>query len=173
MKRTEWFKRTFPLIDDNGTLPAIIERLSGTPIRLETMLSQLPSSVLIHKPDGKWSIQEESGHLADMEPLWYGRLEDLLNGAHELRVADLTNQTTHNANHNAAPLEKILQHFREQRKKLVDKLADLPDEHLNNTALHPRLKTPMRIADLAYFVAEHDDHHLAGMRDIMKNLRMS
>jgi hypothetical protein len=28
-------------------------------------------------------------------------------------------------------------------------------------ALHPRLKTPMRLVDHLYFVAEHDDHHLA------------
>ena len=25
----------------------------------------------------------------------------------------------------------------------------------------PRLGTPMRLVDLAFFVAEHDDHHLA------------
>jgi len=28
-------------------------------------------------------------------------------------------------------------------------------------ALHPRLQQPMRVLDLAFFVAEHDDHHLA------------
>ena len=27
--------------------------------------------------------------------------------------------------------------------------------------LHPRLKQPMRLVDHLYFVAEHDDHHLA------------
>ncbi|MFT3822906.1 MAG: DinB family protein [Chitinophagaceae bacterium] len=167
MKRTEWFKRSFPVIEDNGTLPSIIERLSGTPVRLETMVQGLSSSLLTQKSDGKWSIQEESGHLADMEPLWYGRLEDLLNGAVELRVADLTNQTTHNANHNAADLQTILHHFREQRKKFVAKLSVLTEDQLNNSALHPRLKTPMRIVDLAYFVAEHDDHHLAGIRENM------
>ena len=29
------------------------------------------------------------------------------------------------------------------------------------TATHPRLGTPMRLIDLALFVAEHDEHHLA------------
>jgi predicted short-subunit dehydrogenase-like oxidoreductase (DUF2520 family) len=29
------------------------------------------------------------------------------------------------------------------------------------TSLHPRLKRPMRLIDLCFFVAEHDDHHLA------------
>jgi hypothetical protein len=44
---------------------------------------------------------------------------------------------------------------------------DLKDDQLLNTALHPRLKIPMRIVDLAYFVAEHDDHHLATIRGMM------
>ena len=35
---------------------------------------------------------------------------------YELRVVDLTNQATHNKLANAAA-EKILQHFRQQRKK--------------------------------------------------------
>jgi len=36
------------------------------------------------------------------------------------------------------------------------------------SALHPRLKTPMRTMDLFLFVAEHDDHHLAKISEIIK-----
>jgi hypothetical protein len=32
---------------------------------------------------------------------------------------------------------------------------------LTRTITHPRLKAPMRLIDHLYFVAEHDDHHLA------------
>ncbi|WP_436486507.1 DinB family protein [Chitinophaga sp. ARDCPP14] len=167
MKRTEWFNRTFPVIEDNGLLPAIIERLSGTPARIEEIIRTTAPELLIIKPGEKWSIKEEAGHLSDMEPLWLGRLEDLINGATELRVADLTNQKTHAANHNATPASVLLQQFHEQRQQLVSRLWSLEDEHLAKTALHPRLKTPMRIIDLAYFVAEHDDHHLAGIRQLL------
>jgi hypothetical protein len=31
---------------------------------------------------------------------------------------------------------------------------------------HPRPGTPMRLIDLAYFVAEHDDHDLARLREL-------
>jgi hypothetical protein len=48
-------------------------------------------------------------------------------------------------------------------------LLSLTDEQLERAALHPRLKTPMRIVDLAYFVAEHDDHHLARVRELMQS----
>jgi len=169
MKRTEWFKRTFPVIKDNGLLPTIIERLSGTPARVEEIIGRLDPDLLPLKPDGKWSIKEEIGHLGDMEPLWSGRIDDLVNGAVELRAADLTNQATHNADHNSAKTITLLQRFREPRQAFVEKLLSLTDEQLERSALHPRLKTPMRIVDLAYFVAEHDDHHLARVRELIQS----
>jgi uncharacterized damage-inducible protein DinB len=167
MKKTEWFNRKFPLIEDNGILPSIIERLSGTPVRVEAIAGSLDPALLVSKPEGKWSIKEEIGHLSDLEPLWLDRLDDLLNGVAELRVTDLTNQKTHTANHNATDVQLLLQRFSEHRQRLVEKLMQLNDEQLMGVSLHPRLKTPMRIIDLAYFVAEHDDHHLASIREMI------
>lgn len=166
MKRTEWFKRIFPPIEDNGLLPAIIERLNGTPARIEEIIGRLDPDLLTLKTEDKWSIKEEIGHLGDLEPLWSGRIDDLVNGTAELRAADLTNQVTHNADHNTTKTVILLQRFREQRQAFVEKLLALTDEQLERSALHPRLKTPMRIVDLAYFVAEHDDHHLARVREL-------
>ncbi|MDB5124164.1 MAG: hypothetical protein JWP94_2293 [Mucilaginibacter sp.] len=77
MQKTEWFNRKFPLIEDNGTLPAIIERLSGTPARVEEIAARLNDAVLTVKPNNKWSVKEEIGHLSDMEPLWLARFDDL------------------------------------------------------------------------------------------------
>lgn len=35
--------------------------------------------------------------------------------------------------------------------------------------LHPRLKKPMRLVDHLYFVAEHDDHHLAFIWELLRD----
>jgi uncharacterized damage-inducible protein DinB len=167
MKRTEWFNRKFPVIEDNGLLPSIIERLAGTPARVEEIINHVKPDVLTMSYDGKWTIKEEVGHLADLEPLWLGRVNDLVDKAPELRAADLTNRKTHEANHNQTEISALLQQFRRQRLLLVNALRNVTDEQLENVSLHPRLKTPMRIIDLAYFVAEHDDHHLSGIRLIL------
>lgn len=167
MKRTAWFERKFPPIDDNGLLPSIIERLAGTPARVEEMTRHIPAVLQTQKRQGEWSIKEELGHLSDMEPLWLGRVDDLVNAAPELTVADLTNRRTHEANHNATDIEVLARRFREERAKLVARLRSLTGEQLLHTSLHPRLKTPMRVIDLAYFVAEHDDYHLAAIREKM------
>ncbi len=167
MKKTEWFNRKFPTIEDNGILPSIIERLIGTPARLEEITRNVDEWILMAKEGEKWSIKEELGHLSDLEPLWLGRLHELKSGMAELRVADLTNQRTNTANHNSTATEILLQRFREQRMIFVKQLMQVKDEQLTHSALHPRLRTPMRIIDLAYFVAEHDDHHLARIREIL------
>jgi uncharacterized damage-inducible protein DinB len=170
MKRTEWFERKFPLIEDNGLMPSIIARLAGTAARIEELVGSLDRPILELKPEGKWSIKEEIGHLGDMEPLWFGRVEDVINNELELRRADLTNRKTHEANHNATDLKILTGQFREERARLVAGLDRLPDQQLFNSALHPRMKIPMRIIDHAYFVAEHDDHHLAAIRSILLNV---
>jgi len=167
MQQTVWFKRSFPPIEDNGLLPAIIERLAGTPARVEEITRGLSPEQLVLKPGNKWSVKVQIGHLTDLEPLWLGRLEDLAAGLAELRVTDLTNQKTHNANHNATELKTLQQLFRKQREAFVTRLLSVTDEELSKSALHPRLKTQMRIIDLAWFVAEHDDHHLASVRALI------
>ena len=44
---------------------------------------------------------------------------------------------------------------------LLVRLETLDEAAFGRTLLHPRLKQPMRLVDHLYFVAEHDDHHLA------------
>ena len=39
---------------------------------------------------------------------------------------------------------------------------------LARTALHPRLRQPMSVTDLCFFVAEHDDHHLQTIEELKK-----
>lgn len=170
MKRTKWVDRTFPPIEDVGVLSNILERLAGTPARLSEIVIGLGTEALEYKHDGRWSIKEEIGHLADLEPLWLVRIEDLLNGEKVLRAADLSNLRTHEADHNQTEIGILLFDFRQKRSALVAKLKGLPDEVLHKTALHPRLQTPMRVVDHAFFVAEHDDQHMAAIREIIDRL---
>ncbi|HLG94058.1 MAG TPA: DinB family protein, partial [candidate division Zixibacteria bacterium] len=81
------------------------------------------------------------------------------------------NLKTRGANHNSTSLETILARFRESRKKFLDKLNTFSDEELAKISLHPRLKQPMRVVDMCYFMAEHDDNHLARIAEIARALQ--
>jgi len=166
MPQTKWFERKFDFNSTQNIFPSIVERLRGTPARLEEKIKLLPPHILTIKLEGTWSIAENIGHLIDLEPLWQARLEDFVNGKSELRPADLQNTKTHNANHNSKPISELLASFRAIRMETVKMLGEVDEEIVFRTALHPRLKTPMRMMDSFLFTAEHDDHHLARMTQI-------
>ena len=168
MQQTKWFERKFNFDFTENIFPSIIERLAGTPARLEEKFAAIPRDMQTISIDGTWTIKENVGHLTDLEPLWQGRLEDLLNDQTELRPTDLQNRKTYEANHNAKPIEELLKDFRTIRKITVDSISALSEDIIFKSALHPRLKTPMRTMDLFLFVADHDDHHLARITELVK-----
>jgi uncharacterized damage-inducible protein DinB len=167
--QTPWFERKFDFNFPVGLFPVITERLRGTSSRIEGMVENKSEEELTRKPNGAWSIKEHIGHLYDLEELWYGRIEDFLSGKQILRAADLRNTKTHQADHNQKSLLELLSQFSSARNQLVKKIEDVDETSATLTALHPRLQTPMRLIDSLFFVAEHDDHHLARIRELFQN----
>lgn len=165
-----WFERHFEFTFPAELLPNLLARLRGTPARLDEALRNRPQATLVAQPTGPsralWSAQEHAGHLIDLEPLWLARVNDYVNGASGLTPTDLQNRRTDEANHNACLLEDILFNFRTRRIQLLNRVATLGTEPFTRTIPHPRLKTPMRLVDHLYFVAEHDDHHLAAIWEL-------
>lgn len=151
--------------------PNLVERLRGTPARVEEKVRTWPDELLRRRLNDAWSVQEHVGHLLDLEPLWYGRLNDFDAGAEELRAADISNRRTHEANHNQASLQNLLADFRAARQTFVTRLENYDEAAVLRTSLHPRLMVPIRVIDHVQFVCEHDDHHLVKMSDVMSTLR--
>lgn len=163
-----WFERSFEFGFPVEFLPNLCARLRGTPARLEELLRHCPREVLIAKREGKWSPQEQAGHLLDMEPLWMLRVTDYAEGRNELTAADLQNRRTHEAQHNDSQLDEILDGFRAARRQLLSRVEELDAAVFAHALVHPRLRTPMRLMDHLYFVAEHDDHHLAEIWELLR-----
>src|SRR5215210_811980 len=99
--RMEWIKRQFSFGLPLGMYPNVLERVRGTPARLEDLVRGLSTEILTRRDGDKWSIQEHAGHLLDLEPLGMGRLDDYEAGLDSLRAADMSNRRTHEADHNA------------------------------------------------------------------------
>lgn len=161
-----WFDRRFAFDLPAGMFPFVVERLRGTPARIEDKVRGLPPALLTRRDGDSWSIQEQIGHLLDLDELHAGRLDDFLAGTPVLRAADLTNRKTAEAEHNQRPLADLLAAFRREREAFVVRLDAWDLGTMSRTALHPRLQQPMRVLDMAFFTAEHDDHHLARMTEL-------
>jgi uncharacterized damage-inducible protein DinB len=163
-----WTDRHFTFDLPENLFPVVIERLRGTPARIEDKVRGLSPTLLTRRDGHAWSIQEHIGHLLDLDELHAGRLDDFLAGAEVLRAADMTNRQTHEANHNRRPIADLLQAFRHERERFVARLDAWDEGLIGLTALHPRLNQPMRVIDMAFFTAEHDDHHLARMTELAR-----
>ena len=166
-----WFKRKFEFSFPVELFPNVCARLRGTPARLEEALRGRSVEVLTRKVQEKWSAQEHAGHLLDLESLWLARVGDYVSGNEELTPADLKNTKTNGANHNGQPVGQILAQFRAERERLLRRVEELDASLFARAVPHPRLKVPMRLVDHLYFVAEHDDHHLARILELVNTVR--
>ena len=85
-----------------------------------------------------------------------------------LSAADLNNTKTHHANHNSKTISDLLNQFSSARNDLIRKIENLDEVSALITSVHPRLKQKMRLIDSLFFIAEHDDHHLARITELVK-----
>ena len=170
--RIKWTDRTFKFDFPTGIYPEMIERVRGTPARLEDLLSSVSPELLTRRQDDRWSLQENAGHLLDLESLFAQRLDEYEAGAEQLHAADMTNRKTYEADHNTVTLDLILSNFRDQRMKLTERLDKLPEDTFARRALHPRLNVSMRLVDMLFFQSEHDDFHLARISELKRAFKI-
>ena len=168
MTRIKWTDRRFNFDFPPGIYPEMIERLRGTPARLEELLSGLSPDILTAQADGRWSVQENAGHLSDLESLVSQRIDEYLAGAATLHAADMSNRKTYEATHNQVSVHSILKAFRAARHENVHRLESFDADVFARSALHPRLNVQMRLVDMLFFQAEHDDYHLARISELKR-----
>jgi hypothetical protein len=165
MKRLDWFERKFTFGLPLGMLPFYLERLEGTIFRMEIKLYNVSDEILSTKPDGKWSVKQSIGHLAEVDEVASKRIDEIRNGAEKLSPAVFEPK-----DYNPWPMGDVLEFFKRTRRENLLKYKNLTDTDLTKSSLHPRLNVPMTPVDLAWFDAEHDDHHLVRINEIISIL---
>src|SRR5258706_11120943 len=164
----KWTDRTFQFTFTVEIYPEMIERVRGTLAHVADRVKPTVPDILTKRDGERWSIEENAGHLLDLESLLRQRLDEYLAGAATLHAADMSNRKTYDADHNQVSMQTILSNYREQRSGLVSRLDSLAPETFAAVALHPRLNVPMRLVDMLFFQAEHDDYHLARISELIR-----
>ena len=165
--QTPWFERQFHFDFPVGLFPIIFSRLEGSIFRLNILLATADDEFCSYNPNG-WSVKEHIGHLYDLEELWWKRLQDFMQNKAVLTSADLNNQKTKEAGHNEKTLEQLLQQFTIERQKILETIYGFDEAMLLRVSVHPRLNQEMRLIDSLYFVAEHDDHHISAISNLLR-----
>jgi len=163
----KWFDRKFDFSFTTDHYTAVYERLKQAPDTLKQLTTNLSEDTLVQKTGDKWSVKEHAGHLSVLEPIWRIRFGDILESKPALTSADLSNRATTEAGFNSYTISSLLEKFADERKATLSLLNDIDVLDGSKTSLHPRLQQPMRVIDLVYFVAEHDDHHISVIREMI------
>jgi len=164
MDRLKWFDRQFPISLPLEMFPGCLERLEGTIASLAAKVKDVADEKLSTQYNDKWSIKQNIGHLAELDDITLKRIDELLNGVPEMSPAVFEPK----GDYNAMPVSAVLQLFREHRMRNVKRYRSIPDDQLTRSSLHPRLKVMMTPVDLAFFEAEHDDHHLMTINQLLR-----
>ena len=160
--QTPWTERKFEFNLPVGVFPVIVERLRGAPIRLQAMLRDVTNETLNQRPGDKWSVLEQVNHLCNCEEIWLGRVNDIL------ARKEVFERRTLNAELQSEEIEVLLRNFSVARSKLIALVENMDEPTASLTINHPRLQKPIRLMDSLFSTAEHDDHHLAKIRELLR-----
>jgi hypothetical protein len=162
MQEIPWFERELVFGKPAQMLPYFLERIEGTITRIEKKVQGIDDRILSEKYNGKWSIKQNIGHLAEVDQIANKRIGEMVKG-----VAVMSPAVFEPQDYNPWPIEKIILFFEQTRKSNLQKYSSLSFDDLRKSSLHPRLKVQMTPVDLAWFDAEHDDHHLVKINNIL------
>jgi hypothetical protein len=165
VKRLEWFERKFTFGLPIGMLPFYLERLEGTINRIESKVKGVSDDVLSQKLDGKWSVKQNIGHLAEVDEIAIKRIGEMVQG-----ISPMSPAVFEPSDYSQQPVDDVIGFFRKTRLANVKRYSELDADELQLSSLHPRLKVQMTPVDLAWFDAEHDDHHLVRISEIISVL---
>jgi len=168
MEQLKWTERKFDFGFQKEYLPFMLERIKATPSRIEEMIKDQPEEKLSNQVKEQWSVKQHIGHFIDLEELHQARVEQFKEQLIELRAADMSNQKTYQADHNTRNVSELLAQLRKVRAHFIKSIEEIEEDKLEHKALHPRLQKQITITDLAYFVGEHDNHHLTIMAGLLK-----
>ena len=163
MKAKAWFDREFKFGQPPSMLPFYLERLSFTAMRIQHKVHQVSEAKLSLQQDGKWSIKQNIGHLGEVDEIANKRIHEMLEGIPTLSPAVFEPK----GYYNRQDINEVIAFFQEGRAKNIALYNSLNEVDLQKSSLHPRLKVMMNPVDLAMFDAEHDDHHLVKINEIL------
>jgi hypothetical protein len=162
MNEVPWFERNLVFEKPVEMLPYFLERLEGTVARIAQKVKSIDDSVLSIRFQDKWSIKQNIGHRAEVDEVANKRIDEMVAG-----IATMSPAVFEPQDYNSWPIERVLNFFRENREKNIIKFRSLSTDNLSKASMHPRLKVRMTPVDLAWFDAEHDDHHLVKISQII------
>lgn len=164
MRPIPWVDRHMPLGLPIDQLPFLLERLHGTPERLRELFRDQPPHKLRTRAVDAWSMFDHAAHLLLVQERFHMRIEEYRALCERLSPIGFEDAENRLRGHASRDTGDMLEEFRLERMAFIAEVRSLPKGILPHRAEHPCRGPGMRITDALYWLAEHDDHHLACIR---------
>lgn len=116
---------------------AVITALGNAPAIIVPLVREVPEAVVKRRPQpGKWSAHEHACHLAEVHPLFFWRLELMLNESRPTIAAYKPDEAMEEGSLLKVDLNEALERFTLDRARLVEELKDLSEDDWPRTAEH-------------------------------------
>ena len=142
-------------------IEALIVRLAAAPSRYAAALSRLEDADSVSDlHDGEWSPVQVLAHVRAANDILEPRIYHVLVRENTPLVAYDDGVWARVARYASLPITELLETMKHKRKELVYMLKGISPEDWQRTGTH-EVRGPMTVFDLASYVADHDDEHIA------------
>jgi hypothetical protein len=120
-----------------NNIDSIIAALDNAPQIVLPLVREVPASTLKRRPQpNKWSAHEHACHLAAVHPLFLSRLELMLTNSQPVIKPYLPDADDEDGALLKVDLSEAMERYVRDRRQLVERLRELPDEAWLRTAEH-------------------------------------
>ncbi len=139
---------------------ALVCRLKTQHLAVAEIVKHLDEQHLNHQPEpGKWSIKDNIAHLVSYQPVFIGRVHQMLKGNTPAFDAYRADDEADFIDARGWSPEDLLNKLNGNRRQILELITNLPDDQLSLKGTHPKYGTLM-ITEWTEFFLLHEAHHL-------------
>jgi len=147
---------------------ALVCRLKTQHLAVAEIVKHIDEQRLNHHPEpNKWSIKDNIAHLVSYQPVFIGRVHQMLKGDTPVFNAYRADNESDFIEAQGLPLADLLSKLNGNRRQILELITNLPDDQLSLKGTHPKYGT-MMITEWTEFFLLHEAHHLFTMFRLAK-----
>ena len=147
---------------------SLVCRLKTQHLAVAEIVKNIDEQHLNNQPQpGKWSIKDNIAHLASYQPIFIGRVHQILKGETPAFNAYRADDEPDFIAAREWPLTELINKINGNRRQILELITNLPDDQLLLKGTHPKFGT-LTIVEWTEFFLLHEAHHLFTMFRLAK-----
>src|SRR6266702_29859 len=143
-------------------------RLKTQYLAVSEIIKNIDEQRLDYQPEpGKWSIKDNIAHLVTYQPVFIGRMYQILKGDNPVFSAYLADDEPDFIDARKWALTDLINKLNGNRRQILELITNLPDDQLLLKGTHPKYGTLTNVEWTEFFLL-HEAHHLFTMFRLAK-----